>query len=99
MAFWPIDTLLPETVRTFSSLSTLATQTNTVSIGAGQAFTVNGNVVIGPNVNNTTTRLVMSGSGSFIVNTNGGLFKVGGATANDTGNSAIRATFAPAPTG
>ena len=65
--------------------STNTSWTNTIVIGAAQSLTVNGNVTVGPNI---TTRLTMTGGGTFIVNTNGGTFKVGGSTSGNWGNTA-----------
>ena len=73
----------------FTVCSTNSTMTNTVLIGVGQELRINGNVSVGTNVNNSSTLVTLTGPGSFIVNTNGGKFYVGGATASNTGNGAV----------
>ncbi|QDU26773.1 Hemolysin, chromosomal [Anatilimnocola aggregata] len=70
-----------QTVTTLSVISN-GTVVNQILIGNGKTLTTNGNVVIGANAAGTSTRLVVSGEGTWdVTNTaTSGSFQVGGAT-------------------
>ncbi len=78
-----------QTVRTLTAASTNASLTNRITIGTAQTLAVNGNVTIGVDATNITTRLIMNGGGAFVVVTNNGTFKVGGATGAKAYNNAL----------
>jgi autotransporter-associated beta strand protein len=66
-----------------------STATNTISIGAGNTLQVNGSVLIGPNTNaNTTTRIALTGAGTFGVSGANASFTIGGSTNSSLGNAA-----------
>ncbi|HYF34444.1 MAG TPA: autotransporter-associated beta strand repeat-containing protein, partial [Prosthecobacter sp.] len=71
-------------------VQTNTTAVNNLIVGAGKTLTLNGDVVIGISTAPATdTRLTMSGGGSLVVNSPGGVFQVGGATGADNGNRAV----------
>lgn len=82
------------TVNNFGVFSNSSTLTNTVTIGAGQTFRVNGSVLIGANsaTANTTTKLAITGAGTFQVGSpdspTAANFKIGGSVTDTKGNSA-----------
>jgi autotransporter-associated beta strand protein len=74
------------TVRTNSASA------NTVTIGNTRTYTTSGNVTIGTAVSATTTRLTMSGAGTWNVNAAAGAFWLGGfnpVVANNTNSATL----------
>ena len=62
---------------------------NQLIIGTGRTLTVNGGVTIGADVNASQTTMTATGGGTFVVNSSGATFQVGGATGGTNENRAI----------
>lgn len=70
-------------------VNTNSTTANTIAIDAGKSLTVNHNVTIGYAAATTSTsKLTLTGSGSFTVSNSGGEFRVGGNLATGHNNNA-----------
>jgi len=80
-----------QTVGSFAVRNTATSSANadTVTIGSGQALTVNGGVTIGSATTGTTTFATFTGAGAFNVVSSGGIFQVGGVTATGTNASTL----------
>lgn len=68
-----------------------STLSNVITIASGKTLAINGNVTVGANNGaSTTTKLTVTGSGSWnVVNASGGLFQVGMASAGSSADSNI----------
>lgn len=77
-----------QTIAGLTASSNSTTATNQLIIDAGNTLTVNGNVTLGANVDNSTTLVTASGGGDLVVNSTGGIFQVGGATGSTNENFA-----------
>jgi autotransporter-associated beta strand protein len=78
-----------QTVGSLNVTTNSATNVNQITIGAGKTLQVNGNVTVGYNSGgNTTTKLNVSGAGTFGVTGTNTTFQVGGNITTDVGNSA-----------
>jgi len=70
-----------QTLGTLGVSSTGGAVTNRLVIGAGRTLTVNGNVAVGANVDNSSANLTATGGGTLVVATNGGTFRTSLVTA------------------
>jgi autotransporter-associated beta strand protein len=64
-----------QAIGSLSVASTAGAVTNALVIGAGRTLTVNGNVAVGVNVDNSSANLSATGGGTLVVATNGGTFR------------------------
>lgn len=76
-----------QTIAGFSVTNNSTTATSRLLIASGKTLTVNGNVTLGVNADNSTTLFTAAGGGNLVVNSSGGTFQVGGATGGTNENN------------
>jgi autotransporter-associated beta strand protein len=85
--------LASQTIGSLYILGTNEFTSDYINIASGQSLTVSGNVIVGPNyatATNTSSSVMVSGPGSFIVNNpTGGLFQVSGNNINTNGGDRV----------
>lgn len=85
-----LDLTLGSATATGLRVQTNTTTANQLLIGSGKTLQINGNVLIGVDLaNSTDSALTVSGAGSWVVNSPGGTFQVGAATGSVNGNRAV----------